>query len=711
VRAFVADDDPQKRDKAIDRLLADSRYARHMRNRFHTMLMERLGEDDLWLAWLERSFAQNKPWDQMVRETLAADPDDEEARGAAFFVTKRLESYGQNPVDFPGLTRDVGRLFIGRDLQCAQCHDDLFVDDYEQLDFQGLHIVFSNVQARRDVEFPAVSEKPLRDKLEFISVFGTTQRETGPRLPDGPELELPVLPEAAESDDQQKQKSQQAAAGPPVALGLFAKELPSADYQPFVRNIANRLWFLMMGRGLIHPLDLHHRDNPPSHPELLDELSTEFASHAFDMKWMLGELARSKTYQRSSAAVSDQAVPSPESFLVFNEKRLSSEQLLWSLLVATGESRRYEEADPDEAPADGLAPLKELRAQFVAAFSNPPREPEDEINATVKGALFLLNNDQVLQLLNRRDGNLIDRLVETGCSRRDCRRTVPEHPLEISRRRRSPGSRAASGQQSHATRRVPPPLRLGAARFGRVLRQPLTFAGELRMNSRHPLCNNADHQFSRRQILGGLGGALGAGALGGLISPAAGETLRQDEKQVIFIWLDGGISQLESWDPKPNTRFGGPFRAIPTSVPGIHVSELVRHSAKQMHHLSILRSLHTQDNSHSAGVARINRGDPQDRGVVYPYLGSAVAKILGPTSSGLPPYVWVKPYSGGFKTEDAGFLGAKYGALALGDAKPPENLLRHASVSNEANQLAQPTERADQRTLCKTKARRGDRCQ
>lgn len=207
------------------------------------------------------------------------------------------------------------------------------------------------------------------------------------------------------------------------------------------------------------------------------------------------------------------------------------------------------------------------------------------------------------------------------------------------------------------------------------------------MSNRHRLCNRADHRFSRRQILGGLGGAFGLGAVGGLASAAAGEKMRKNEKQVIFIWLDGGISQLESWDPKPNTRFGGPFRAIPTSVPGIHVSELLRHSAQQMHHLSILRSLHTQDNSHSAGVARINRGDPKNRGVVYPYFGSAVAHMLGPTPSGLPPYVWVKPYSGGFNAGHAGFLGARYGALALGDAQPPENLLRHESVSQQEHRL------------------------
>ncbi len=159
--------------------------------------------------------------------------------------------------------------------------------------------------------------------------------------------------------------------------------------------------------------------------------------------------------------------------------------------------------------------------------------------------------------------------------------------------------------------------------------------------------------------------------------------MRKREKQVLFIWLDGGLSQLESWDPKPNTRFGGPFRAIPTSVPGLHISELWPRTAKLMQHVSVVRSLCTQDNSHSAGVARIQRGDPKNRGVTYPYFGSAVAKLLGPTESGLPPYVWVKPYNGGFVPQDGGFLGPKYGALALGDGKPPEGLIRPASMTAE----------------------------
>lgn len=199
--------------------------------------------------------------------------------------------------------------------------------------------------------------------------------------------------------------------------------------------------------------------------------------------------------------------------------------------------------------------------------------------------------------------------------------------------------------------------------------------------NRNPLCKPEEHQLSRRDWLGGIAGATAAGTLGLSGLPLLAEDLKQQQKQVLFVWLDGGISQLESWDPKPNTEFGGPFRSIPTSVPGTHLSELLPQTARQTQHLAIVRSLCTQDNAHSSGVERIQRGDPKNRGVVYPYFGSAVTKLLGPNDSGLPPYVWIKPMSGGFMYKDAGFLGPKYGALAFGDGQPPENLLRHSSVT------------------------------
>lgn len=171
------------------------------------------------------------------------------------------------------------------------------------------------------------------------------------------------------------------------------------------------------------------------------------------------------------------------------------------------------------------------------------------------------------------------------------------------------------------------------------------------------------------------GAAAGALGLGDLLQPAVAEKMKKKEKQVLFVWIDGGMSQLESWDPKPGTQFGGPFRTIQTSVPGLHISELLPRTSKVMHHLTLVRGMCTQDNSHSAGVPRIQRGDPKDRGVIYPYFGSAVSNLMGPTESKLPPYVWIKPGSGGFKHTDAGFLGPKYGALAFGDGKAPDNML------------------------------------
>src|SRR4051812_30685342 len=103
--------------------------------------------------------------------------------------------------------------------------------------------------------------------------------------------------------------------------------------------------------------------------------------------------------------------------------------------------------------------------------------------------------------------------------------------------------------------------------------------------TRDRLCTPADHRLSRRQWLGTA--AAGApGGMGGVATREVAAALKKDRRQVLLVWLDGGMSQFESWDPKPNTVFGGPFRAIPTAVPGIHISELLPNCAKVMKHLA-----------------------------------------------------------------------------------------------------------------------------
>lgn len=195
-------------------------------------------------------------------------------------------------------------------------------------------------------------------------------------------------------------------------------------------------------------------------------------------------------------------------------------------------------------------------------------------------------------------------------------------------------------------------------------------------------CRHPQHRLSRRRLLGNLGSAAaGMCGLAGLLRPAVADELKKKHKQVLLIWLDGGLSQLESWDPKPGTTFGGPFRAIATSLPGIQVSELMPHTAQRMHKLSVVRTMSTKDENHSTGVPRMLRGDPKNRGVDYPYLGSALSHLLPAPENGLPPYILIKPGRSGYLWQHAGFLGSKHGALALGDGKPPIHIERPAELS------------------------------
>ena len=275
-RMFLEDTAADKREKLIDTLLAGPDYPRRMREQFHVVLMERLGEHPLWINYLQASFAANKPWDVMVREMLAPDVEQEAVQGAGFFVAKRLENYGQQAVDLPGLTRDVGRLLLGVDLQCAQCHDHLFIDDYKQADFQGLHTYFLQAYLRQDKPFPAVGEKPLLQKTEFMSVFKKEPKSTGPRVPGLQELSIPEIKpgeEFAIAPDREKKTPGVLKFSP---LQQLAAQLPADSNPAFSRNIVNRVWALLLGRGIVHPLDLHHSENPPSHPELLDLLALEF---------------------------------------------------------------------------------------------------------------------------------------------------------------------------------------------------------------------------------------------------------------------------------------------------------------------------------------------------------------------------------------------------------------------------------------------------
>jgi uncharacterized protein (DUF1501 family) len=201
-------------------------------------------------------------------------------------------------------------------------------------------------------------------------------------------------------------------------------------------------------------------------------------------------------------------------------------------------------------------------------------------------------------------------------------------------------------------------------------------------------CGSPEHTLSRRGFLGGLSaGALGMMGFGPLIHPATARELSKQQRRVLVIWLSGGVSQLETWDPKPGTDTGGPFLAIATWVPGIHISELLPHTARQMHHLAVVRGVNTAEDDHGKGAYIMHTGRRQEPATAYPHLGSVCAKLLGPENSPLPGYIHISPRGNGVHAADAGFLGPRFASVGISEGKAPANIERPTGLPETADRL------------------------
>ncbi len=217
----------------------------------------------------------------------------------------------------------------------------------------------------------------------------------------------------------------------------------------------------------------------------------------------------------------------------------------------------------------------------------------------------------------------------------------------------------------------------------------------------HYACGSAEHLLERRKFLGTLAGAAGAATIGlpHLVQAAMPEIAAQ-RKHIIVVFLAGGVSQLESWDPKPKTNTGGPFRAIPTSVPGTHISELLPYTAKEMHHLSLVRSINTKENDHGKGRYCMITGRRQEPVADYPHLGAVGAKLLAPEDSPLPGHIHISAGGSGGSSNDAAFLGPKFASITLGDGNPPRNTALAEGVTAESDAAPQRVPRTGERSFC-----------
>jgi hypothetical protein len=202
-------------------------------------------------------------------------------------------------------------------------------------------------------------------------------------------------------------------------------------------------------------------------------------------------------------------------------------------------------------------------------------------------------------------------------------------------------------------------------------------------------CGSADHTWHRRQFLGGMFAAglpLVAGQVALANDAPAAATLRHDGRRALFIWLAGGSSQFETWDPKPGRATGGPFRAIPTKVAGYRVCELMPKLATMIDKLAVIRSLDTQISEHGQAAELLSTGRPKEAALTHPEIGVVLANELRVRDSLLPDYVSFFLTSEGRRRPPTGYLGGGHEPLALEANARPEHIALPEQLSPDDHQ-------------------------
>lgn len=411
IQAFLADPAENRRRLLVDRLLADPAFPLAWSQTLHLMLMERLGDHEPWQNYLKDCIKTGKPIRTISVEILNPSANGVPS-GAGFFLSKRLENYGQNPVDYPALTRDIGRLFLGMDLRCAQCHDHLTVPSFKQAHYQGLY-AFTRQATLRDAKAASVMEKPVAGKVSFSSVFDMERRETGPGLPGRKPLEVPDVKIGEEFAVKPDRKTNSPGTPRVATLPLLANAI--ADDERLARTWANRLSRVLLGRAIVENPDFDHPGNPPSLPGTLDTLATALREGTPLKAWVRG-MVLSKLYQTASGPPTD-VTDKPFSRAI--ERPLSGEVLAKTIEVALGAE-----------PGGDETRLK----RFRQVFGHPAREPEEAGHPSVEKALFWRHDPTVRTLMVPKSGNLMDRLAQL-----DARPMVNEAYMSLLGRPASPG--------------------------------------------------------------------------------------------------------------------------------------------------------------------------------------------------------------------------------------------------------------------------------
>jgi hypothetical protein len=390
VKAFVADKDPAKRGKLVDTLLESPDYAYYFANKWADILrVKRHGQPSRAYGtfsfhnWIRLAVAQDKPYDEFVREILAASGDEFTQPPTVWY--KELQS----PEQF---VDDTAQVFLGLRLACAQCHHHPY-EKWSQDDYWGLAAFFGRL-GRKNIPLPGgFQNQPVQVVALFNRPSGDVQnKRTGQvariKALDANPLEIP-------SDEDPRQK--------------LVDWMVDARNPFFARAVVNRYWAHFFTRGIVDPLDDMRVTNPPSNPELLDALAKDFVAHKYSLKHLVKTICKSRTYQLS-AIPNDFNKHDKQTYARYYPKRMSAEVLFDAVCQVTDSPTPFGGLPQDRhAPRRAIMlPDESFSSYFLDVFGRPQRssacECERVSEANLAQALHLLNSDEVQNKLSRSGG-------------------------------------------------------------------------------------------------------------------------------------------------------------------------------------------------------------------------------------------------------------------------------------------------------------------
>ncbi len=387
IRRFLADPDSKKRAKLIDALLDRAEYADYWSIKWSDLLRahrKHLGEKGLasFNDWLRQSLRDNRSLDKLVRELLTAQGNLFTNGPAAFYFVDRLPDE---------LGETTAQVFLGVRLQCAKCHHHPF-EVWTQDDYHGMAAFFPRVKRKDTGENGQFGgAQSIRLDSEGTWKHPTTGKTVAPQVLGGKALKLddPADPRAALAD------------------WIVAKDNPY-----FARNVANRYWGYLFGRGLVESLDDIRATNPATFPALLDALAADFAKSNYDLKHLLRTVCNSRAYQL--ACDLKPARDADGEFVTHRRPRpMPAEALLDAVCDAPGVPEMFEKMPPGTRAI--ALPDPAVTSYFLDVFGRPRRisacECERGGRPDLTQVLHLMNGDALNKKITSEQGRIAKALA------------------------------------------------------------------------------------------------------------------------------------------------------------------------------------------------------------------------------------------------------------------------------------------------------------